>query len=64
MSVRRCQQEISAAEFGEWLALWQLESEEQGGGEPTLEGTTAKIMAWATSASSAAPRGVTLERRG
>ena len=64
MSVRRCQQEVSAAEFGEWLALWQLEAAEQGHGEPTLEGTTAKIMAWAQGASSAPPRGVTLERRG
>ena len=59
MSVRRCQQEVSSAEFGEWLALWQLETEESGESEPDVG---AKLAAWAASAG--AQRGVTtLERR-
>jgi hypothetical protein len=59
MSVRRCQSEVSSVEFGEWLAIWQLEAEESGEGEPDVG---AKLAAWA--ASSAAQPGVTtLERR-
>ena len=63
MSVRRCQQEISAAEFGEWLALWQLEAEEQGHGEPTPDALSAKIGAMFGSMAQKPTRGVTLERR-
>ena len=44
MSVARCQREVSSAEFGEWLALWQLEAEED---EPDVG---AKLLGWATSA--------------
>jgi hypothetical protein len=54
MSVARCQREVSSAEFGEWLALWQLEADEPDVG--------AKLLGWAAAAG--APRGVTtLERR-
>ena len=59
MSVRRCQQEVSSAEFGEWLALWQLEAEESGEGEPDVG---AKLAAWAA-ASQSQPGMTTLERR-
>ena len=58
MSVRRCQREVDSAEFGEWLAVWQLEAQERGEGEPTPEQLSAKIRAFA----SRAPRGKTLER--
>ena len=47
MSVRRCQAEVSSAEFGEWLALWQLEADESGEGEPDVG---AKLLGWATAA--------------
>jgi hypothetical protein len=46
MSVRRCQQEVSSAEFGEWLAYWQLEAEAEKA-EPTEEEFDAKMTAWA-----------------
>jgi hypothetical protein len=63
MSVRRCQQEVSSAEFGEWLALWQLETEGTGEGEPSEDQLSAKIGAWGASMSGQAQRGVTtLER--
>ncbi len=47
MSVRRCQREVSAAEFGEWLAYWQLEAEAERPQEPTDEEFAAKMDAWA-----------------
>jgi hypothetical protein len=59
MSVRRCQAEVSSAEFGEWLAVFALEAAESGEHEATPEELAAKIGAWA----GASPqRGVTLER--
>ena len=57
MSVRRCQQEVSSAEFGEWLALWQLEAEAD---EPDVG---AKLLGWATAAGQK-PGTVFSERRG
>ena len=49
MSVRRCQQEVSSAEFGEWLAFYGLQ--EPGQHEPTPDELGAKIGAWATNMS-------------
>jgi hypothetical protein len=57
MSVRRCQQEVSSAEFGEWLALWQLED---AADEPDVG---AKLLGWAASAGQK-PGTVFSERRG
>ena len=62
MSVRRCQAEVTSTEFGEWLAVWQLEAEESGEGEPTPEQLSAKMAAFAAAHSGEQPRGVTLER--
>jgi hypothetical protein len=61
MSVRRCQREVSSAEFGEWLALWQLEAQESGTGEPTPEQLSAKIQAAMASVGTKS-RAATLER--
>ena len=54
MSVARCQREVSSAEFGEWLALWQLEDEAE---EPDVG---AKLLGWATTRQ---PGSVFSERR-
>ena len=56
MSVHRCQAEVSSAEFGEWLALWQLEAEAE---EPDVG---AKLTAWAASTGQR-PGAVFSERR-
>jgi hypothetical protein len=61
MSVRRCQREVSSAEFGNWLALWQLEYEESGQGEPTPDQLSAKIVA-AMASVGTTNRAATLER--
>jgi hypothetical protein len=55
MSVRRCQREVSSAEFGEWLAEWQLEAEEsQGhGAAPDDDELEAKMNAWMARANAA-----------
>ena len=57
MSVARCQREVSSAEFGEWLALWQLEAEAD---EPDVG---AKLLGWAAAAGQK-PGTVFSERRG
>jgi hypothetical protein len=62
MSLRRCQDEVSSAEFGEWLALWQLEAEESGEGEPTPEQLNAKMAAFVSQHSAEQPRGAFMER--
>ena len=49
MSVRRCQQEVDSAEFGEWLAEWSLEADEaKGDRAPSDEEFETKMDAWMT----------------
>ena len=62
MSVRRCQDEVSSAEFGQWLALWELEAEESGDGPPTLEQLNAKMAAFVAKNSGGRKPGSFLER--
>jgi hypothetical protein len=45
MSVRWTQREVDSAEFGEWLAFWQLEAEGETK-EPTDEEFAAKMEAF------------------
>jgi hypothetical protein len=45
MSVAECQYRVSAAEFAEWLALWEIEAEEQTRHEPTADEFEARMNA-------------------
>ncbi len=56
MSVRRCQAEVSAHEFADWMAFYSLEAEAQDTDRlPTSDELGAKLAAWA--AASNAQRG-------
>lgn len=62
MSRRRCQAEVDSAEFGDWLAFWQLEADQQGG-ETTPDQLAAKMATFAGSHPGTAERGSVLVRR-
>lgn len=62
MSVARCQREVSAPEFAEWMAFYVLEARESDPDrEPTPDELAAKFAAW--TARSASPGQVSQVRR-